>query len=222
MAKEKQKEETFLELEISFPKAPKKAKDKTTLFDKLLSLVEESKESLPVEVKSYKKRRHLILDSEEFRFDIFFGKRGSIVRTRALVHTPEKNLDIANEVGNKVISYMNTILGEGATGSRVMSEKTILYPKKTINLSRKIIGEGKIAKINEKVKRTLSPVGVFFEYKVNERDFSFATFSNKKAVEALLSSITYKDKMPFDLLRTEHNKLSEPAGVVKKLIEEEL
>lgn len=222
MAKKKEKEETLLVLEISFPKAPKKAKDKTVLFDKFLSLVKEIKESLPVEVKSYKRTRHVVLDSEEFRFDVVFGKRGSIVRTNAVVHTPEKNLDTANEVGNKVINYLNIILGEGATGSLVRCNKTTLYPQKTVNLGRKIIGEGKIAKINEKVKQTLSPAGIAFEYKANDREFTFATFANERGADLFLSRITYKGEMPFDLLRKEHNELGEPARVVKKLIEEEL
>lgn len=222
MSEKEEKKETFLVVEISFPKAPKKAKDKQTLFTKFLSLIEESKESLPIEVEFQKRRRSIILDSDEFMFNIYFGKKGATIRMRVTVHDPEKNIDIANEVGNKVVNYMNTILGKGATETRVFSHQTTLYSNKIANLSKKIIGEGRITKINEEVKQILGPIGVFFEYKMNDRDFAFGILSDEKGAETLLSRITYKDKMPFDLIRIEHDELGNPASVIKRLTEMEL
>lgn len=139
-----------------------------------------------------------------------------------MVHSPEKNIDSANEVGNKVINYMNTLLGEGATETRIFTYKTILYPEKITNLAAKIIGERRITKINEEVKQILSPIGIFFEYRINDRDFAFTGISNEGGAELLLSRITYKGKMPFDLLRKEHDELAKPADVLKKMNEMEL
>jgi len=215
-AENKEKEELILGLHISFPKAPKEREKREALFNKFLSLIEENKESLHVEIKSDKRKRDVILDSDEFMFVISFGKK--IPLAHVFVHEPEKNLDTANEFGNKFINYLNTILGEYAIESHVDSHKTISYPK--IDLSRKIIGEMRIAKINEKVKQTLSPVSVLFEYKINNREFAFATTSTEQSV--LLSRIIYKDKLPFDLLQIECNELENPANIIKKLIEEEL
>lgn len=217
----KKKIETFLSLAISFPKASKKAKDKEILFHKLLSILEENKESLPVEVKSKKRARSIVLDSEDFMFTISFGKRGSTTRIRVLMNNPEKNMELANEVGNKVFNYMNAILGGGALEPSVSSHKTIAYPKKIANLATKIIGEGRLAEISEEVKQTLSAGGVYFEYKVGEREFSFATVSNERYADVLFSSITYKTKVPFDLLQTEYDELTNPMEIMKKLREME-
>jgi hypothetical protein len=215
----KKEERTLAEFEINFPKAPKKVKEREVLFNKFFSLIEDGRESLPVKVKSHKRGRQIILDSDEFMFSISFGKT---VSTKILVNAPEKNIDVVNEVGNKVINYMNTILGEKATNSHVILSKTILRPQKAVNLCKKLIGEPTLAKINETVKQTLNPVGIFFEYEFKEKYIAFSTLSNEKSAEGFFSRSVYKDKIPFDLLRKEYDMLVSPAEIVKKLIEMEL
>lgn len=213
------KEKSFAEIEIRFPKAPKKAKDREVLFNKFLSLIEESKESLPVRVKSNKRRRQIILDSDEFMFTISFRK---ILSTKILVNHPEENIDTVNEVGNKVINYMNTILGDKATNSSVFFSKRIFRPEKIINLCKKLIGEPRLAKINEEVKQPLNPIGVYFEYELKGKELGFMTFSNERSAEAIFCKSTYKDKIPFNLLRKEYNELASPTEIIKKLLEMEL
>lgn len=217
MAKKKEKVSSLLKIGISFPKAPKKAKDKKIPFTKLLSLIEKSKESLPVKVRSERRRRYVALDSDEFMFAISFGKSGATIRVRVMVHDPEKNIDIANEVGNKIINFMNTILGEGATEPIVISDKTTLFPEEIPNVCKKIVGEKRIAEINEEVKQILTPIGIFVEYKTDDREFVLASISIEEGAEALLSRITYKGKVPFDLLRKEYDELANPAEILKKL-----
>lgn len=218
MAEKKEIIRTLAEFSIFFPKAPKKAEDKEALYSKFLSLVEENKE-LPVKVKSNKRKKRIILDSDEFMFAIYFGKTLSI---RTLVNDPDKHIDTINGVGNKIINYMNIILGEGARNSTVNSAKTTYYSKRIPNLSKKIIGETRIAKINEKVEQVLNPYAISFEYKLKEKEFSFGSFSGKASVEALLSSTPYKDRIPFNFLRKEYDELIKPEELMKKLAEMEL
>jgi hypothetical protein len=219
LSKKKEKEQTLLEFSINFPKAPKKAKEKRALFQKLLPLIEEQKEALPVRLKSNKRKRYVILDSDEFMFAISFGER---IAMRIAVVDPKKNLETVNKVGNKVINFVNTILGKRAIGSQINSSKTTIHPTKTINLAKKIMDERRIAKMNEEVKETLTPCGVYFEYKVKEREFSFATFSNEKSAELMFSSFAYKGELPFDVLRDEYNELAKPTAIIEELKKMEL
>ena len=215
----KKKEKTLAEFQILFPKAPRKGKDRKVLFNKFLSLVEESKESLLVEVKTNKRRKQVVLDSDEFMFLISFRK---ILSTKILVNDPEKNITTVNEVGNKVINYMNTILGDKATNSRVRCSKTTTHYRKTVNVCKKLLGEARLAKLSEAVEQPLKPIGIFMGYELKGRDISFATATNKRSGEILFCSSTYKDQIPFNFLRQEYDGLNHPAEIVKKLSELEL
>lgn len=213
MAKKKKKE-TIAEVRIIFPNAPKKAKDRKALFNTLLSLVEKDEESLPVEVKSNKKRKFIILDSDEFMFVMSFRKP---VSTQMLVNNPNENIDTANEVGEKVINYMNSILGDEAKGSMVGSTKTVSYGKKIFNLSEKLVGRAKVVKMNEEVRQTLKPISIGIEYDVKDKTFAFFTLSDKTDRNRFASVTTYKDKIPFNVLRKEYDELASPEEFMEKL-----
>jgi len=211
--------ETLAEYEIRFPKSPKKAKDQAVLFNKFLSLIEESEESLPIKVKPKKRRRQAVLDSDEFMFAVSFRKPLLI---KILVNDPEKNIAIVNEVGNKVLNYMNTILGEEATNAKIILSKTIVYPQKTINLCKKMIGDQRLAKITEEVKQPMNVMGIVLGYELNGKKLRFANIANDRNIEVLRCISTYKGKIPFNVLRKQYDELANLEEIVKKLTEMEL
>lgn len=221
MSKRKEKEPTCTyHSDLYLPKPLKKKEDRDSAFTKFLSLLEEDKESFAVDIRSNKRRRQIILDSENFMFTFSFGRRPLV---KISVNDPDKNKATVNEIGNKIVSYFNTIFGEVAVGTEVLSRKVVLYDKKIINLAEKLLGTGKIAKIGEFVKQTLRPFSISFEYRVGEKDFLFTCSSFKKAgAYLLISSTVYKDKMPFNLLEKEITELDYPVEVIKKLAEMEL
>jgi len=213
------KEERLVEFEISFPGALEKVENMKALFNSFRSLVNESEEPLLGKIVTDKRGKQMILESDEFMFIISFRQTPML---SIVILNPDKNIKTVNEVGNQVINFMNTILGEGATGSKVISVKTISHPERMSNFCRKIISDVKIAKINKIVKQTLNPIGIFFEYKSGEKEFKFLTFSNKRTRSLLFSQTTYKDKIPFDLIVKEYEELEKPTEIINKLIEAEL
>lgn len=205
---------SYAEVRIIFPKASMKAKEQKVLFNKFFSLIEESKKSLPVKVMSNKRKRNIILDSDEFMFIISFKK---IELIKILMNQPEENISTVNEVGNKVINYINILLGDIASNSIVYFRKTTWGLPKKINLCKKLIGEPRLAKINEEVNQTLSPIGIYFEYKLKGKEFGLASYVNEKSLEEIRVKSTYKYKIPFNLLQKEYDELASPTEILKKL-----
>lgn len=214
----KGREETF-EVTISFPKAPKKAKDRESLFNKTLRLIEENKESIPAKLVSNKREKGIVLDSDEFTVVIQFGKELS---AKAIMKNPDKNLKTVNNVGNNIINFLNVVLEELANSSEVSSLRMI-FPEKPMNLAKKIVGTTQLARMNQTTKQVLNPLAIMLDYKVGERDFTFSDFSTETIImENLMSRITYKDRLPFDLLQREYAELNNPSTLVKTILEAEL
>lgn len=221
MAKRKKKEKTAsYSCTILFQKTLEKKKERESAFSKFLSLLEENKKSFPVEVSSNKQKRRIVLEGKNYILTFSCGKHPSM---KIIVNAPERNKIVANEATSRIVNYMNTILGEVATGARVMSMKTIVYHKKTVNLAEKIIGMEKIVKINELLKQTWKPLSIGFEYKVGKKDFMFSTFFGEDGgLQVLMSNIVYKDKIPFNLLEKEIAEFADTEEAAKKLVEMEL
>lgn len=223
MSKQKKEETTSAyQCIVYYTKQLKTKRDRDLAFRKFLSLLEEEKESLVAcDIRVNKQRRRIILDSEDSLFTFSFGKRPS---TNIGVNDPEKNKASANQIGNKVVTYLNSILGDVAIGSKVASSKTLFHPMKQKNLAEKLLGVGRIAKINELVKQAVRPFSISFEYKLGEKNFIFTSFcpSEEGYGELIISGITYKDSLPFDLLDKEITELSNTEGIFKKLYEIEM
>lgn len=219
MSKQKEPMVTFY-CALDFQKPLTKKEDRDFAFRKFLSLVEEDKESFAVSIRTNKRRRRIILDSEEFMFTFSFRKKPSV---RIVVSNPNKNLAVVNKIGSRIVSYLNTILGEVAVKPEVYSRKIILHPRQMVNLGEKLIGTGKIAKISEFVKQTLEPFSISFEYKIDDKYFLLSHSSSEKTAFQLFASRTvYKEKIPFNLLEKEITELSNPEELLKKLVEMEL
>jgi hypothetical protein len=219
MAQEKGGAKPTVNFDISFPLAPKEKKEKLTAFSELLSLIADDKERLKVDLKPNKTKLEIILSSDEFGFGVYLKERVSV---NIGVADPEKNIKKVNEIGNEILSFISTVLGEGATGSKIMTTTTTRDKgRESINLSKKIIGDTRLAKINNKIKLQLNPLGIFFEYKLNERDFLIGSLSNR-TVEMFTSHKTYKDAIPLNVLLNEYHELKKPKKVMELLSDMEL
>ena len=217
MSKEKEKE--LFQVSISFSKIIKDAKEKESLFNRMLTLIKEHKESFPAKLLSYKRRKEIVLDSDEFMFSIRFGKHPSTV---IFVRDPEENMEIANGICNSLINFLNIILEEPATNSRVFSSIT-MAPKKPFNLAKKIVGTTQLAKINEITKETLNPIAIALEYRKEEREYLIYNVFGHKTSQNLVASFTiYKGALPFNLLPKEYEELKNPKKILKMIAEMEV
>jgi hypothetical protein len=219
----KRKEMTFIESTIHFPRAAQKKGLRRlsgkTLFKRLTALTKRIEGRPRVEVVSDRENNTITLDSDEFMFMILCEDVPSI---RIMIHDPKKHIEIVNKIGNRLISYMNDLLGDRAKGSGITFIKTTFSKEKTTNLSKRIIGETRMVRINEIVGLTLIPISVSFDYKSGDKHFIVATISNGQAGQFLLSKRTYRNSLPIDVLRKEYEDLNDPQEVLNKLLEVEL
>lgn len=209
------KEETLLSLDITFSKSPKKAVDRRALLKKMRSLIEKERESLPFEDITFEKNL-IAMVTKKFFFAISSGKPMSM---KIALRKPKKNIEEGNDLGNRVVNYVNTIFGD--FGKRAKGFSMEIFPlKERVNLARKIIEERKIAKLNELTRKTMNPVGLMFEYSGDGRENLLISFQFERASGVgAFSRYTYKDSLPWDLLLSEHNVLVNSAKIIDKLAE---
>ncbi|HEY4675398.1 MAG TPA: hypothetical protein VIH48_05025 [Candidatus Bathyarchaeia archaeon] len=218
MSEQKETQTTVYECNIRFPSALK-TEERDSIFTKFNSFIQENREAFTAKIKLRKRIKQILFDSDNFMLIITLAKRMSF---RAVINDPDKNKADINEIGNKIVSYMNTILSEKAVGAVVTSSITVRSTK-TYDLAKKIVGENKIAKIGDLLRQTIQPISVAFEYKVGEKDFYVSSLtSGGQTLEICGSHTVYKDKLPFNLIEREISELDHPIQIVKKLIEMEL
>lgn len=214
------KELEELNIAIRFTRAPKSKKELGLLFDKMRSLVESMKKSfnLPNRMIEYEKRR-INFYSKNSGFSVFFERPITII---GVIENPKKNIKVANKISNKIINFTSTVIGESAKYANVRASKKHFIPKKSINLAKKMLGEARIAKINEATKLTLSPLMIAFEYKLKDYENLIMQISNDKVGYVVSSTVTYKDGIPFDFLSIINEKLDKSEKIIKKLTTVEL
>jgi len=189
-----------------------------TMFTKLVSFIEENKQTMPAKTRFLKRRKQLIIDSTDFVLTLSFVKK---IVFRIVINDPYRNKTRVNEIVNKIVSYINTFLGEKVMDARVFSSITF-RSSKTDNLAKKLIGESKVAKICEFLQQTIEPIAVSFEYRIGEKDFYCSTITSEGRSTQLLGSHTvYKNKPPFNLVEKEIDELESPIGIIKRLMEME-
>lgn len=209
----------FVQLSVSFPKSPKVAGDIEPLFGKMLSLIQEGEKSFPAKLIVKSKQKRIVLDADDFMFNISFSKGISV---RILVSNPNKNLQTVNNMGNTLINFLNTVLGDFGTEAKVSIARTMSL-EKPVNFARKIVGDVQMSRINEMTKEVLNPTAIMLGYKKGEREFSLSNFFSVEEGENFLSSNTvYKERLPFNLLQNEYDQLIDPSRVFSTLLQSEL
>ena len=80
-----------------------------------------------------------------------------------------------------------------------------------------------MARVNEITKEVLNPTAVMLAYEKSERDFLLSNYFSGEEGEIFLSSHTiYKERLPFNLLQTEYEQLTDPSRVFGTLLRSEL
>jgi hypothetical protein len=80
-----------------------------------------------------------------------------------------------------------------------------------------------MARINEITKEVLNPMAIMLAYKKGERDFSLSNYFSGEEGEIFLSSNTiYKERLPFNLLQTEYEQLTDRSRVFGTFLQSEL
>ena len=209
----------FVTCEAFFPNSPEDTQSKIDIYDKLSKLIESFDRPQNVKFRSNRKKRSIVLlADDEFEIRTKCLKKLS---TEVSLANPDKNLDAVNHIWSSVINYINAVLGDAAKGAKIATSKVTCKEEKPSNLSKKIIGETRLAKINENVKRSLSPLGIVFEYEHEGRRYMLALYS-KRPAETIYSYETYKEQLPFDLINIEYEKLDEPESRIKDLYQVKL
>lgn len=209
----------FFSAFITFPKVSKSVKERKTLFDKIVLLLENNKDSFPEGLILKKGKNKVILDSDDFMFSIELKEQLS---TRIMINEPDKNIIIVNKVSNSIINFLNTVLEERAKGANIFFSK-LLFSEKPINYASKIIGTTQLAKVNEVAKENITPFVIALEYEKEKRKYVISSSFSKKVTQNIFAvQMDCDDKLPFDLLQNENERLNDPINLLKKITNAEL
>jgi len=196
----------------------KKLAERKLLFDKMKSLVEKDKKSLSTKEITYK-RNTIFLDALGFGIAVSFAKPISLFI--GVDKDLEKYRSRIKEIANKLVNYINIILGESAKDASV-SSTLIVSSREEMNLAKKIVEETKLAKINEITKKTLRPSGVMFEYTSNgHENFIMHLHVKDATVISVMSHLEYKDILPWDFTEEEYKNLKESIDIIGRLAQKE-
>lgn len=204
---------------ISFPNAPKDAKNRKEFFEKTISLIDSNISDFSMfNYNIGKKKKEIQLEHVDMVITISFYKRSSI---RFIINNPEDNIEMANTVGNKIINFLSNVLGSYSEKSGINSLITEIRPLE-INLTEKIIGNDRIIKINEIIKHKINPLGIAFEINIDEKSFFISHFYSDKSIQLVSSVLKYETTLPFDLLINEYKELDGAKQIMKDMINMEL
>jgi len=204
---------------INFPNAPKDAKNRKEFFEKTLSLIDSNISDFSMfNYNIGKKKKEIKLEHVDMVIIISFYKKSSI---RFIINNPEDNIEMANNVGNKIINFLSNVLGSYSEKSGINSLITEIRPIE-INLTEKIIGNDRIIKINEIIKHKINPLGIAFEIFIDERSFFLSNFYSDKSLQIFSSVLKYENTLPFDLLINEYKELDRTKQIMKDMINMEL
>jgi hypothetical protein len=208
----------LLRIDITFPNSPKHAKDRKSLLKKLKSWIREEKKMLSIEEISFE-RNSVSLSREEFFWAAKFQKP---ISTVLAVRDPEKNIELANDFGNKIMNYLKIILEKFAMSAELNTEMQD-FSTKIEGLAKNLIGETRLARINEITKMSFLPLGIAFEYEKGERSTIFFAVG-KEDVNALYitSSLSLKDTLPWDVVLSEYREIKECEQILTKLAKQEI
>jgi hypothetical protein len=207
---------TELTFEIFFPKSPEDTKTKEDAYSKLLELIERSEKAENVKLTSDKNKKTITLDSDELHVHIRYIKKLSVL---VELVRPETNIESANDAMNSVLNYINSVLGVNAKESKAVSSKIVC--KEKLSDLKRVIGEEKLAEINQRAKRVLKPFGIMFEYKLPHRRYILGIYSDRPA-EVIYSYRDYNEPIPFNFISTEYKAFKHPEKIIEKLYQEGL
>jgi hypothetical protein len=206
----------ILQTTLSFPNLKDSSKDKAPMFQEIVSLIKQNKDSLPKEVKILEKSTSIILDSEEYMIVI----PQKIIGVKIIANKPDQNIQIINKISNFVISFINVVLKEKAYGASLYC--AIFYnPKKEVDLPSKIIGSSQLAKANELTKEALIPVAIGFTIKKDNQEFAISSFysSSRPMQNNVSTKLDLTDAIPFDIIQKQYEKLIYGAQLLENLAE---
>lgn len=203
----------IFKVQLTFPKSPKKAEERKALLDKVKAWIEEQKETSPFK-KTETHRRMVYLEGDNSMFGVGFGK---LMAARAAVIDPNLNLEAANELGNRVLAYVNVVLGERASGARVTTSLN-KSSKRISRLPKALLGETRLAKLSEIAKKNLVVNGLIFSFDVDDRNVvSFVFGAKGMSTHYFGSSDKMESVIPLDLLKSEYAIFSKSEDVIERL-----
>ncbi len=205
---------------ITLPLTKKtKAKERRELLRKMKSLVERDKESLFIKsVKSDARAYSLSLKSEEFECFVWFAEP---IRIDISVNKMQKNLNRVNNLANKIVNYLRTIMGKLLGNGRVMAVQTGTSDF-AVNIAKKFVDESRLVRINELTKRTLEPLGICFRYESNKHENVVTTLQGEDhGMQLVMTTCEEPEIMPWDFIMEEYNNLKESLDIIGKLAQKE-
>jgi hypothetical protein len=218
MPKSNLKSQRTIDIEVSFPSTrKKKAEERKALLNRLKSLTEKDTELQVDKISS--KKYDLTLLADEFESRIYFNKP---IKFRIFSHQDiEKNENRINNFANKLVNYLNTILGESSKGAKSFVN-WMIAEEKGFNLAKEFIEETKLAKINEMIKKTIEPKGIMFEYKSGSHKNSVMHFYSEDLILfSGFSTSEYKDRLPWDFISEEYKNRKDVINIIEKLGQKE-
>ena len=206
---------------VLFPlSVKKKAQDRDMLFKRMRALLEKEEESLSVRKILYKKR-YVFLEDEQFRGILYFGKPISF--RISIMKDFQENKVRVNSFANKLMNYLNIVLGESAKKTRITTAYAIEDPSIT-NLVKKFVDETRVAKISETIKRTVTPIGILFEFESGKHKNTVMQVGNSPTTSILsvMSHCIHSESLKWDFIKDEYENLEQVIQATGRVFQEAL
>ncbi len=203
----------ILRINVSFPESPKKAIDRKILLKKLKSWVRKEKSSLSIENVKFD-RDQVYFSKNEYFFQAQFKKP---IQIMFAVKDPQKNLEFCNDVANKILNFLNVILEESVSNAEVSTDYQFLLDD-VKDLPKTIVGESRLAKINEVTKLPIQIKGIIFQYKKSNRSNMVVSSGNAKDINMIfISEQKMKETLPWDLVVSQYSEMNDMERIVREL-----
>jgi len=207
------KDKVILNISLTFPKTPKKAKDRRELFRKFKFALQQ--ESLPFEEVKFDKVS-MTATTKKLFLHVSFKKPISAL---ILVREPEENIEKMNVAFNKLAGYLNTILGEIVSGGKVSALSEFVLEGKTA-LIRKLYDKSALENIGKRLTVTPEPLAIGLKYKLQGRENVILSIDVKEEESTAVVSVhVLKINIPADLVVAEKNELVKLQEFIKGIVE---
>lgn len=202
-------------LGVSFPKSPKKAKERKILFTKMETWVNEHRKTFSVNDIEFRRRMNLIaFIDDDIVLGVSFRKP---IQVRIGLTDPDSSLKAANVLGNQILIYLNALLGKEAKGVTTKTSLDI-FRKQTSKLPKRILGESRLAELSEIARTNLFFNGAILTCKIDDRNFFFLIYGRENVDGRYFSSEReLMDVVPLDILKSEYEVLSKSKEILKRL-----
>ncbi len=211
------KETREYKLHLSFKNTPKKATIRTALLDKFKEWFKQETFSLPLEV-SRSNKTTMAISSHEKKILIFLSFSKPI-KIFLLTVCSEERIRELNTIFNKMVGYLNALLGDIASEISVYSDTSVIISKeKTKAWMANRIDNDSLIRIKEQAGVNLKTVALGTQFNFENHQITWLSMFFETAATQIRIDSQLKANIPLDLVQNEMNQINKVEKMINQII----